>query len=238
MPDPTTDPTNGGDGPPGNPPAAPPRPARRDAFKGVEFIAEVDDGNGGRLNLQCRPRVGKLVRGRFDRSKMNVNIVGRDLASLPPVIPGIMIVVKGGERRVTLVDPLSWKANLAIKDRLAKAIKDYSGQDQGPDRQYDFADLQDDDFVSWLYWMRRHLDAKQIVVHRGRVPEMREIRALPGRIRYQPHDKSPPGKNGKLVEFEGSGLPYLKPGGEQAELDAKMTPSYEEDLAALVGPLE
>ena len=200
----------------------------RNAFEAFSFVAEIDDGKGGRLQLNCRPRLGKIVRGRFDLAKLGERIMDDRLKGLPTVIPGILFSFNGANRKIGFHDPLSFPKNQPLRKAVGDAIKTYTGQDQSPEKTVEFGDLLDDDLKNWLYWMRRHLDAKQIVVHKGTIPEMRVIDKLPGRVRHQPINKDP------KAEFVKPDFPYLAPGQSPEEQNA-LVPDYDSEMSQLFG---
>jgi hypothetical protein len=198
------------------------------AFEAISFVAEIDDGKGGRLQLNCRPRLGKIVRGRFDLAKLGERIMDDRLKGLPTVIPGILFSFNGAARKIGFHDPLAFPKNQALRKAVGDAIKNYTGQDQSPEKVVEYAELSDDDLKNWLYWMRRHLDAKQIVVHKGAVPDMKVIEKMPGRVRHQPMDKNP------KAEFVKPDFPYLAPGQSPEEQNA-LVPDYDSEMSQLFG---
>lgn len=201
------------------------------AFDGFKFLVEVDDGNGGRLQLQASPRVGKVVRGRWELAKLGERIVDDRLKNVPQVIPGIVIIVDFAARKIAFTDPLSWKSNAALLKELQKVMKEFSGVDQGPEKELSYAPLTADQMKTWLYWLRRHLDARQLKVHRGTVPEMSEIMRLPGRALMQPHDKNP------KVMVQQSEVPYMAPF-QSGEENSHLGVDYEQEMAMMFGGAE
>lgn len=201
------------------------------AFDKFKCVAEVDDGKGGRLMLQAAPRIGKVIRGRWELAKLGERIVDDRLKGLPGIIPGIVIVIDFGKRKITFTDPLTWASNKALLKEITKVLKEFYGVEQGPEKQLEYSPLNADQMKTWLYWMRRHLDAKQLKIHKGEVPEMEEIMRLPGRSATQPHDKNP------KVMYQQSELPYLAPF-QSGEETGFLGVDYESEMSSMFGGAE
>lgn len=207
---------------PGNPPAA----GRINPFADITFVVEVDDGKGGRMQVNARPRSGQILRGAYDFARIGGNIVNDAIKPLATTrIPGILIAIKGVTREVVLLDPLTLPENERMLKLIQTCVKNFTGNEQNAEKTVKMPGLADDDFKGWLYWMRRALDAKQIVVHRGEVPPMARIETLPGRLRHQPFDR-----NAK-TEFQKPEFPYMSPG--QTVAGEAFEANYDNEMDAM-----
>ena len=130
------------------------------------------------------------LRGAWDRQIM-IGVSGMPPLQQMPDIPGIRIRFDGRARSVTVYDPLALPENHAL---LAEVHRNYDqmftppvvvGHAQphagGPEKERRFDDQNPTELKTWLWWMRQHVDDFKAVVFSGSLPELSDIRRLPGK---------------------------------------------------------
>jgi len=158
----------------------------RNPFHGVSFSAEFVTGQNNQL--LC-PLTRRVYRGRWDPTAIKNRVPDDRFASFPTV-PGHVLVFSGATRLVTVKDPLAERplAGVLKQAQAAVVAMNWPKPDPTPERVY--KGLPDGRLKEWCYWVRRWLDAGQVAVLSGTVPEMAEVERLPGQIERNLFDSS------------------------------------------------
>jgi len=167
-----------------------PNPPKANPFAGIAFAIEF--GGPNNENTLC-PITRRKYRGKWVMS----NVKGRvpeDFFSRMPDLPGHMLVIDGKSRTVTFLDPLDKEG---FREVLAEAQSVLQGRGWGdePDEEEVLTNCPDDVLKEYIYWCRRWVDNAQAAAINGtKVPEMKAVEALPGKVRYNQFEMSNSGK--------------------------------------------
>lgn len=163
------------------PPPAPPTPVA--SVPPIRFKIEFATPENG--NTQCQI-TRREYRGRFAMD--SISLKGRlpdDRFMNMPDLPGHTLEVDSSHRTVDFRDPLEDPENREIL-RDAKAT--YAALGWGnpePDEAIRHGpNLPVEVFKLWVYWCRRWLDSRQVVVLSGQVPPMEAILKMPGEMEF------------------------------------------------------
>jgi hypothetical protein len=143
-----------------------------------DFVIEFNDGHN--RNLMWTPEKTSM-RGGWSRSVL-ANVSTDDNFADMPDLPGQCLKLHSGERTLKIYDPLGLEANAALLAKAAKVNEVCFGTKPGPAPTIEKRNLSDDQIKSNAYWARRMLDMGQVILRHGRIPEMREIEAMPGEV--------------------------------------------------------
>lgn len=159
------------------------RPAPSVKMRQIEFIIEMGDKKNRTF---LNPITQQKMRGRWTRDNHREMDIDHDGQYAPlrqlPDLPGISIHVNTGAKRVRVFDPLGEPGNADLLEQVKKIVKLAMKKDGREEKTTVYEDCNEDELKSWLYWARRFVDARQCEVVSGRVPEMKEIMSLPGKI--------------------------------------------------------
>ena len=100
-----------------------------------------------------------------------------------PELPGMRVAVDSDEMVMTITDPLGEPENAGLLDEANRVLKGvFSTTSRAADKVV--RELNQDEYKTLLYWMRRLLDSGDARTVAGSVPEMTTIRSsIAGRIR-------------------------------------------------------
>jgi hypothetical protein len=163
-------------------PAAPVQDARRLG----EILVEIADERNSNVMW---PITKVLLRGRWAR----VNTLGQTMAQVMqplPDIPGLHVGVDCARKLSKILDPLNEPRNAELVKKIQAVLKEAFRQVYGPEKDVVQEGLSDGEIKSWLYWMRRLVDNGQAVVIKGELPDLKAIRALPGKIAIENYNSS------------------------------------------------
>lgn len=146
-----------------------------------EFTVEVAD-EANRLWL-C-PILNDVLRGRWSRANCPNQQFTGSLRHMPDT-PGIMIAVNVLRRQVRIWDPLADPKNAELWEKAKAAYKAHFNENAAPVKEVVKASLNDTDLKTWLYWIRRGVDSKNLVVLVGQVPDHETIRSCPGKTKIE-----------------------------------------------------
>lgn len=145
----------------------------------VDFVVEFGDRNNARFRW---PIGDRILRGWWKKANLAKTESDDRFAPMPD-LPGLRLRVSGLHRSAEIRDPLASPGAEKVLLKAKAIIKICFNEDQGTEDPQQFADLTDSEIKEYCYWTRRMLDAEQCEVVTGTVPEMDEIRKMPGKIR-------------------------------------------------------
>jgi hypothetical protein len=154
-------------------------------FGGVRFVVEFATVNN---NGTLCPITKKLHRGRWTMNNIKSRVPDDRFARMPD-LPGIQILFDGRGRKVQILDPLVTDKYAEVL-ALAQDVMQQFGWPDEPEETDTRTEQTNDQLKEWVYWARRWLDAEQVEVVQGNVPEMSEVEALPGRVEHNNFDLS------------------------------------------------
>lgn len=180
-------------------------PIQRNANLTVSYacVVEIADSRNGNV---LWPITQAVLRGKWARANIPAQSYPERLQEMPD-LPGMHIAIDTNRRKGSVFDLLSRSTH---KDLLKKANRQHLaiwGVECEPERDITLATMTDNQMKSWLYWIRRMLDAKQCVCVEGTVPSMAQIEAMPGTFMTNVFDASVHVKK----ETEKSVYPYVAP---------------------------
>ncbi len=146
-----------------------------------EFTVEVADDNN--KQWLC-PILNEVLRGRWLRSNCPDQQFTGNLRHMPDT-PGIRITVNVVKRAVRVWDPLGDPQNAEIWAKAKAAYKAHFNEEAGVCREIVRHTLNDTDLKTWLYWVRRGIESKSLIVVSGSVPDMEAIRVCPGKTQIE-----------------------------------------------------
>jgi hypothetical protein len=156
----------------------------------VEAIVELSDDRNRNFLLPWLTEVE--LRGRFDwancRGKtadggsVAMTVDPDDLIRSCPNVPGICIELSSQRRIARLYDPLALPENKELMEMVQRAILNGRGDKQGPMREINFDNMDENEIKTWAYGLRRLVDGRQCRVLRGKVPTIDELRRTSGKI--------------------------------------------------------
>lgn len=144
---------------------------------------EIEFGDDRNRVMLWGPTQEKL-RGHWKRANLNADELVEGLVKMPD-LPGQRIMLNAGRRMAVVYDPLALKENAADAERVAAVIYEFYRVKCGPAQAVEKKDMDADDIKTWLYLMRRHVDAKKARVTKGTLPTAAELEKLPGRSRVE-----------------------------------------------------
>jgi hypothetical protein len=134
------------------------------------------------------------VNGRWDTAKLNERPGGMpDIGSAlkgMPTIPGNRMEVNPKARHIKIYDPVA--GNKALVDRIKRAIREgrLRNVERAAEAVPDERTLDDDEFKTLLFELRRMKDECNSIMVVGHLPTKAEIDALPGDELFDPGWKS------------------------------------------------
>lgn len=152
--------------------------------------------NGPRCESVIFAPTGTRVRGRWEFSKnahRDKAEVLKSLAYNVSTIPGKVIAVDTEEKKGRILDPLSTGEGAKILAKINEVFKEHGTvMEQGLAHPAEDYSLTIDSLKDWLFWMRRLVDAGLAECTSGStvLPELDEIRAMPGRRLADPLNSS------------------------------------------------
>ncbi len=153
-----------------------------------EIVIEVGDNHN--RNPVFAP-TQTFLRGRFLKSNLHHSVFNEYVENLPD-LPGHRILIDPRRRYGLIFDPLSRDE---FRAQLQDAQKRLRGQSvstagpvnvtYGPDQDYKFERMKDSEIKTWIFYMRRLVDAQSAWVVSGNLPQLEEIKSLPGKTRIE-----------------------------------------------------
>jgi len=153
----------------------------------TEIVIEIASDQNN--NFLFGPLGHVHIRGRWDFTKV-AGLFSHDsmkaLNQITSIIPGEYLAVDVKSRTCRLYDPMrETEKGRELWKKLSPIIEQYAGHFScGTDLREPVVipDCNEDTLKTWLYYMRRAVDAGLAkVVGNNRLPELDEIKALPGR---------------------------------------------------------
>lgn len=170
--------------------------------KRYAVIVELGDVRGRSILFPPNQRV---LRGKWSKSQVSHQSMSPELANMPD-IPGLLIAVDTAQRAVGILDPLNQQTP-DTKAQLAKLTEIYPqimNQKGTPEKDVKLGKQTDSTLKTWLYWIRRLVDGRQATLHRGNLPKIEDIEAMPGEFIWNQFDMS----SSKEIERTQKTLPY------------------------------
>lgn len=130
-----------------------------------------------------------ILRGAWSRKNLRSDELVEELATMPD-IPGMRIIVNVERKLAVIYDPLALDAHKELCQEIQRHIKARFRRDEGPEKEDKRQGMDADDLKTWLYGMRRRVDAKQARVTKGELPPLEVIDKLPGRTRIEMYNSS------------------------------------------------
>lgn len=179
----------------------------KNPFAGIKFAVEFATDHN---NQTLCPISMRTYRGRFEMQNVKGRMPDDRFVNMPD-IPGEVILVDGTARVVEVRDPLSDPdARETLKEaRAVHRAMNWKEPDPNETKRIDPAN--DDDLKRHVYWCRRWLDAKQIVVLHGKIPPMDVILLLPGRLEFHSFDQDQERDKHSQEYGKGRVRPYKPP---------------------------
>lgn len=131
----------------------------------------------------------EILRGAWTRKNLHSDELVEELAKMPD-IPGMRVRIAYERKLAIVYDPLSLDANKELCQVIAAIIFDRFRRKEGPAKESKRESMDADDLKTWLYGMRRRVDAGQAKVTLGTLPSISEIDRLPGRVRIEMYNSS------------------------------------------------
>jgi hypothetical protein len=161
----------------------------------VKAIIEIGDDKNRQVMFNPTQ---EILRGTWKQSNIPGTRMHESMASMPPVIPGIWLVVDTEAKIVSRIDPLLH--NKELWDRIFSNLKEnqvFLGLSRPwPNRTWENAS--DNQMKEWLYWFRRLVTPSgvpgeadytgpkaTIIGSESSLPSMDEIAKLPGKVRTE-----------------------------------------------------
>lgn len=131
----------------------------------------------------------EVLRGAWTRKNLKSDELVEEFAKMPD-IPGIRIRVVYERKLAVIYDPLALDTNKELCATIAAIIFERFRRKEGPAKECKREAMDADDLKTWLYGMRRRVDAGQARVTVGTLPTLAEIDKLPGRTRVEMYNSS------------------------------------------------
>jgi hypothetical protein len=166
---------------------------------GNTIEVEVDHELGRSLDFFP---IGRQLRSRLDFKQMRSEHSAGLLKKFPDPIPGQIIGINPSLQKGWIREPLHDARYAAMRKQIEKAEFDLAPE---------ITEIANVDVPTWLFWLRRALDAKCVRVLSGKVPQIAEIEGQPRTERFgvQSRDKTIDtlvAQNQKLIELLLAGM--------------------------------
>lgn len=149
---------------------------------------EIEFGDDRNRVMSWGPTM-EILRGAWSRKNLHSDELVEELAKMPD-IPGIRVRVVYERKLAVVYDPLALDANKELCQTIANIIFERFRRKEGPSKESKREGMDADDLKTWLYGMRRRVDAGQARVTLGTLPTIAEIERLPGRVRIEMYNSS------------------------------------------------
>lgn len=173
---------------------------KADPYRGMgEITIEIGDDRNRRF--LWAPTKQEL-RGRWSRVNLKPDEATDELSRLPD-IPGVHVTVDTRAMVLKITDPLNEPRNAELSRQLSALLKELFRSNNGPEKDKVYNKATPTQVKTWLYWMRRMVDgapeefvkgrrvagpyAKVVV---GKLPELEDIAALPGKTAVENYNAS------------------------------------------------
>lgn len=175
----------------------------------VRFAFLIEFAGPKNENIMC-PIDSHVCRGRWSRKNLarsGTQIEG-DFNGMPD-LPGLCLLVNTEKRIVRRFDPLADPDNEKLMKRAQRIALAVTGTKMVAEKPKVWRERAADNNTvkTFVFWVRRLLDAEQVTVIKGHVPEFDELRKLPGVIQMQQFDQLA----GIVRGVPDDAIRYLKP---------------------------
>jgi hypothetical protein len=133
----------------------------------------LEVSNKDNRQLLWGPSAAKL-RGRWEAGNLGGGDTSEAGLRRMPVVPGIRIIIRPGERTVGTHDPLSEENNRTILAEINNIHKALFKNTVIATEDYWKRDASDDEIATWLYWAHRAVSSGNAVVIAGTLPQGEE----------------------------------------------------------------
>lgn len=140
------------------------------------------------------PITKQHLRGRWLRANVAGEVMQLGLAMMPDT-PGMRIMVDPQRAQATISDPLADPDNELKFAKVEQVYEEAFRTKVGPHRTTvhslrDEGEPTGTQLKTWLYWMRRAVNAGYAIVHQGELPSLAQIEALPGKTKTECYNSS------------------------------------------------
>lgn len=149
---------------------------------------EIELGDDRNRVMSWGPTM-EILRGAWTRKNLHSDELVEELAKMPD-IPGMRIRVVYERKLAVVYDPLALDANKELCQTIAGIIFERFRRKEGPAKETKRESMDADDLKTWLYGMRRRVDAGQARVTLGTLPTLVELDKIPGRVRIEMYNSS------------------------------------------------
>lgn len=149
---------------------------------------EIELGDDRNRVMSWGPTM-EILRGAWSRKNLHSDELVEELAKMPD-IPGMRIRVVYERNLAVVYDPLALDTNKELCATIANIIFERFRRKEGPAKESKRESMDNDDLKTWLYGMRRRVDAGQARVTAGNLPTLAELDKMPGRVRIEMYNSS------------------------------------------------
>lgn len=135
-----------------------------DDLRGTPYVFAVEIASRQNNPVMFHPNQARL-RGRYSIANTPGMRAHEAMNSMPTEIPGQIVEVDVQNRTCRIFDALSLEQNKGIHDQIKRACSENRGYFGGSDlpEESKYIGQSDTDIRTWLYWMRRLVDAGNAV---------------------------------------------------------------------------
>jgi hypothetical protein len=129
--------------------------------------------------------VGRALRGRWARINVPARCVGDGDIALLPDLPGLRIKIDARQRCASIYDPMGESENKDALERFQRVMTQLGPirVKEGPEQPERFPNMDNTALKTWLFWIRRTVNAGMAEIVSGHLPDLAAIARLPGRTR-------------------------------------------------------